>query len=212
MTLESTHRIGAANSRSTRIKPFESVDELMARLQGLSGFCESVDALQHGLQCGHQLALRRPRDLELQVAGLIHDIGHDLVPDDQDGHGVHAADSVRWLLGDRVARLVELHVPAKRYLITVDPRYAKLLSARSAQTVRQQGGPMTSGDLIEFEDTGCSADALILRMADDGAKVPGAVVPPLDAWRASLEHVAASVAAERDAWPRRSRAASNAAR
>ena len=200
MTLESTHRIGTDRSV---VKPFESVDELMARLHGLSGICESVDALQHGLQCGHQLALRRPRDLELQVAGLVHDIGHDLVPEDQDRHGVHAAEAVRWLLGERVARLVELHVPAKRYLITVDPRYTNLLSARSAMTVQQQGGPMTSGDLIAFEDTGCSADALILRMADDGAKVPGAVVPPLDAWRASLEHVAAGVARERDGWPSR---------
>jgi predicted HD phosphohydrolase len=191
MSIESIHR-------TRTVAPFESVDELMDRLHGLSGVCESVDALQHGLQCGHQLALRRPRDLELQVAGLVHDIGHDLVPDDDDLHGVHAADSVRWLLGDRVARLVELHVPAKRYLVTVDPRYTDLLSARSAQTVRQQGGAMTSGDLIAFEDTGCSADALILRMADDGAKVPGAVVPPLDAWRASLELVAAGVARTRE--------------
>ena len=200
MTLESTHRL---NTDRVGVKPFESVDELMARLEGLSGTCESVDALQHGLQCGHQLALRRPRDLELQVAGLVHDIGHDLVPDDQDRHGIHAAESVRWLLGERVARLVELHVPAKRYLITVDPRYTNLLSARSAMTVQRQGGPMTSGDLIAFEDTGCSADALILRMADDGAKVPGAVVPPLDAWRASLEHVASAAARARDGWPSR---------
>lgn len=188
------------NTDRAVVRPFESVDELMARLEGLSGICESVDALQHGLQCGHQLALRRPRDLELQVAGLVHDIGHDLVLDDQDRHGIHAAESVRWLLGDRVARLVELHVPAKRYLITVDPRYTNLLSARSAMTVQRQGGPMTSGDLIAFEDTGCSADALILRMADDGAKVAGAVVPPLDAWRASLEHVATEAARSRDGW------------
>lgn len=191
MTVDSTHR-------ARMVTPFESVDELMERLHGLSGICESVDALQHGLQCGHQLALRRPRDVELQVAGLVHDIGHDLVPDDEDMHGVHAAESIRWLLGDRVARLVELHVPAKRYLVTVDPRYTDLLSARSAQTVQQQGGPMTSGDLIAFEDTGCSADALILRMADDGAKVPGAVVPPLDAWRASLEFVATNAARAND--------------
>ena len=200
MTLESTHRL--TTDRAV-VKPFESVDELMDRLEGLVGICESVDALQHGLQCGHQLALRRPRDLELQVAGLVHDIGHDLVPDDQDRHGIHAAESIRWLLGERVARLVELHVPAKRYLITVDPRYTNLLSARSSMTVQRQGGPMTSGDLIAFEDTGCSADALILRMADDGAKVPGAVVPPLAAWRASLEHVATDTARARSGRPSR---------
>jgi len=206
VTLESTHRISTfgIDVARTNVTPFESVDELMARLRALSGICESVDALQHALQCGHQLALRRPRDLALQVAGLVHDIGHDLVADDEDGHGVHAADAVRWLLGDRVARLVELHVPAKRYLITVDPRYADLLSERSAMTVQQQGGPMTSGDLIAFEDTGCSADALILRMADDGAKVPGAVVPPLDAWRASLEIVARSARSARLAQASRS--------
>jgi predicted HD phosphohydrolase len=179
-------------NRSPSVKSFETVDELMDQLHRLVGDGDSLDALDHGLQCGHQLALRRPKDLELQVAGLLHDIGYDLVPGDDAGHGAHAAMSIRGLLGDRVAALVELHVPAKRYLVTVDPHYADLLSGTSVESLQRQGGRLSPNELIRFEDTPHFADALVLRMADEAAKVPGADVPPLDAWRTSLEIVAAA--------------------
>ena len=41
-----------------------------------------------------------------------------------------AADAVRDLLGERVAALVELHVPAKRYLVTVDAGYRAVAQRR----------------------------------------------------------------------------------
>ncbi|CAM5326250.1 hypothetical protein [Streptomyces canus] len=70
--------------------------------------------------CRHQQALRtaallrrsRPADKELQVAGLVRDIGQLLSPTDGSARAERAAAAVRPLLGERVARLVRHHGPA----------------------------------------------------------------------------------------------------
>lgn len=151
---------------------------------------DHVGQLAHGLQCAHELALTFPDDLELQVAGLVHDIGHDLVPGDDAGHGRAAADAVRTLFGERVADLVELHVPAKRYLVTVEVGYADILSGGSTSTLVNQGGPMTPREAAAFAALPLAAHAVALRIADDAAKVPGRVVPERGSWRPVLETVA----------------------
>jgi hypothetical protein len=70
--------------------------------------------------CRHQQALRtaallrrsRPADKELQVAGLVRDIGQLLSPADGTARAERAAAAVRPLLGERVAHLVRHHGPA----------------------------------------------------------------------------------------------------
>lgn len=78
----------------------------------------SVEELLDLLYAGpHQRALRtaallrrsRPADKELQVAGLVHGIGGLLCPGDERRQAGRAADAVRPLLGERVARLVRHH-------------------------------------------------------------------------------------------------------
>jgi predicted HD phosphohydrolase len=147
-----------------------------------------LSELDHGLQCAFELAEAHPEDRELQVAGLVHDIGHRFGPDDR--HGVLGAEQVQALLGERVAGLVEAHVPAKRYLVTTDASYAALLSAESTRTLGVQGGALTPDELSRFESGPYAADAVELRRADDAAKVPGRVVPPLRHWVPILEAVA----------------------
>src|SRR5215468_5437286 len=100
-------------------------DELLAFLASLDGVFDApppdgdpVDLLAHGLQCADVLRRQRPGDIGLQLAGLVHDIGHG-VP----GHARVGAEFVRPLLGDRVATLVALHVEAKRYLATTERAY-----------------------------------------------------------------------------------------
>ena len=78
-----------------------------------------------------------------------------------------------------MAALVGGHVAAKRYLLTTDPAYAALLSARSEETLGFQGGVMTPGEVDDFERRPDRADLVALRRADDAAKVRGAVVDPL---------------------------------
>lgn len=176
-----------------------SVDELVALLAAGAGehddvrddaTIEDVDLLDHAVQCAAELATRRPGDVELQVAGLVHDIGHQLRPGDDAAHGRVGADAIRRLLGERVARLVEYHVPAKRYLVTVDAGYASILSPMSVHTLGNQGGAMTLTEVAAFEALPDAMDAVLLRLADDIAKVPGRAVADLETWRPALVHVA----------------------
>jgi predicted HD phosphohydrolase len=147
-----------------------------------AGFTE----LDHGLQCGYELSLTHPDDDALQVAGLVHDVGHRFGGDE--AHGRLGAAAVHAALGPRVAGLVEAHVTAKRYLVAVDPAYA--LSPVSVASLTDQGGALTPGAAHAFEASPWFADAVTLRHADDAAKVAGRVVPRLDAWEPVLARVA----------------------
>ena len=179
---------------------FTSADELLAFLATM-GRTESAEAvgfteLDHGLQCAAELAETNPDDLELQVAGLLHDVAHTLAPHDADRpdldrHGEVGAAALRELLGDRVADLVEAHVPAKRYLVVTDPAYGATLSSVSVASLAEQGGPMTPDEVVAFEALDCFADAVVLRQADDRAKVVGRVVPDLSAWEPAVRAQAA---------------------
>jgi predicted HD phosphohydrolase len=147
-----------------------------------------LTALDHGLQCAFELSEAHPADRELQLAGLVHDIGHAFGPDEL--HGVLGAERVRGLLGERVAALVEAHVPAKRYLVTADGSYRTGLSAGSTHSLVVQGGPLAPEELAAFLSSPHAADAVSLRRADDAAKVPGRTVPPLAHWVPLLREVA----------------------
>lgn len=146
------------------------------------------DVKGHGLQCAYELAQRAPEDVELQVAGLVHDVAHRVTTEAM--HGVVGADIVRPLLGDRVASLVKLHVDAKRYLVTVDPEYRAMLSSESVHTLALQGGDMDDTERAAFEAEPAADDALVLRRADEAAKVEGRDVLGLDHWEAILRRVA----------------------
>ncbi len=149
---------------------------------------EGLSELDHGLQCAFELTGVRAADRELQLAGLVHDIGHRYGPDEQ--HGVLGAEQIRGLLGDRVAGLVEAHVPAKRYLVTIDAEYRSHLSAESTRTLGVQGGPLAPDEVASFLSSPCAADAIELRRADDAAKVPGRSVPALAHWVPMLRDMA----------------------
>jgi len=171
-----------------------SVDELFAVLAASAVHAdeEDVDLLAHALQCAQRLREHAPDDTELQVAGLVHDIGTALVPNAPDAHARIGADAVRELLGARVARLVAGHAEAKRYLVAVDAAYRDALSARSVVTLAAQGGPLDARAARAFA-RGRDAGALVeLRHADDGAKIPGADAGTLDAWRPVVMGIAAS--------------------
>ncbi|MFC7309683.1 inositol oxygenase family protein [Streptomyces monticola] len=174
-----------------------TVDELMDLLHACRGAWDTpdrsgdpVDLHDHALQTAALLRRSHPSDKELQIAGLVHDLGHLLRPGDDAGHADHAADAVRPLLGERVSRLVRLHVPAKRYLAAVEP--GRGLSPQSALTLRAQGGVMTAAEAEAFLADPCADDAVTLRQADDAGKVVGLDAGVLEDWRSVLELVAAA--------------------
>jgi predicted HD phosphohydrolase len=166
--------------------------ELLERLGSVpSEDIAGLTELDHGLQCAYRLACRRPRDIELQLTGLVHDVGHQFGPDDR--HGELGGDLVRPLLGHRVAALVEAHVPAKRYLVATDAGYTTRLSPVSTATLAVQGGPLAETDASAFRALRCFEDAIELRRADDDAKVPGREVPGLERWIEPLGELARGV-------------------
>ncbi|MFE4665028.1 HD domain-containing protein [Streptomyces sp. NPDC056716] len=173
-----------------------SVEKLMDLLYACRGAWDSpdgtgdpVDLHDHALQTAALLRRGRPADKELQVAGLVHDIGQLLRPGDDAGHADRAADAVRSLLGERVSRLVRLHVPAERYLAAVSPDRG--LSPRSALTLWAQGGPMSPAEAAAFARDPLAEDAIALRQADEAGRVVGLDAGVLEDWRTVLELVAA---------------------
>jgi predicted HD phosphohydrolase len=168
------------------------VDALFGALQaGAHGTDnEDVDLLAHGLQCAALLAEVAPDDPELQVAGLVHDVGTVLWPDRPRTHARSGAAAVAGLLGERVAWLVGHHDEAKRYLVTVDPDYWSRLSPTSVRTLEVQGGTLDDDERTRLEAAPWIDDVLTLRRADDDAKVPGRAVTPLSHWRPVVEQVA----------------------
>jgi len=175
-----------------------TVDELIELLASCEDFYDSVGddgdpipILPHSLQCAARLSEVAPDDDELVVAGLVHDIGHRLQPGRPVEHGTVAADAVRDLLGERVATLVELHVPAKRYLVTVDPEHRDALSDGSTVSLARQGGALSSEEKATLDANPYLHDALALRRCDERAKVVGLDVGNLEQWRPVLERVAA---------------------
>jgi len=157
-----------------------SVDLLSLRALWIAGLSDDRAA---------ELAAVAPDDEALQIAGLVHDIGHGLchIRD----HDVVSAEAVRPVLGERVAALVGLHVLAKRYLVTTDPGYRARLSPISVASLAAQGGDLSDAEVRAFESRPHWQEALMLRRADEAAKVAGRVVPGLDRWLPALSRVAA---------------------
>jgi predicted HD phosphohydrolase len=176
------------------MRTFVDADELLAHLEVLATLpsidLERGSELDHGLQCAALLERARPDDHELHVAGLVHDLAHPWDSAGQPRHAAMGAAAVRPLLGDRVAALVRGHVPAKRYLVAVNADYFALLSADSVMTLGEQGGAMSPTEVHDFEAQEHWEAMVDLRMADEGAKVSGAVVPDLDHWRQRITEVA----------------------
>lgn len=183
---------------------FTSVHDVIEHLRWLATLGsvegEGLTELDHGLQTAALLQRSHPHDVALQVAGLVHDLAHPWDGPGQPRHAGMGARAVREVFGPRVADLVLSHVPAKRYLVATRPDYAALLSPDSVTTLAAQGGPMSEAELAAFAALPDLEARVALRTADDGAKVPGAAVPPLDQWIGAMEAVAAKAHFDRHGW------------
>jgi predicted HD phosphohydrolase len=176
---------------------FRDAEEIIEHLRGLadrgSVEAQGFSELDHGLQTAAILRDLAPMDVELHIAGLVHDLAHPWDGPGQPRHASMGAIAVRDVLGDRVADLILSHVPAKRYLVSTREEYSSVLSPDSVMTLAAQGGPMNEDEIAEFERHNELQAMIDLRIADDGAKVPGKVVPGLSIYEDSIRALAVRV-------------------
>lgn len=154
--------------RLTEARVARELDRLEALFESdvLSEFYgETLSIRDHMLQSA-EAAVRRQKGAALVAAALLHDIGWGM----EGPHETTGADVVAPVLGEGVAGLIRHHVAAKRYLVATRPDYAERLSAASAQTLRQQGGPMTANECRAFEARPDFELCLELRYLDEAGK------------------------------------------
>lgn len=152
-----------------------------------------VTLLAHALQTAH-LAQRAQAPRALVAAALLHDIGHllagpvDTHPCD-DVHELRALGLLGSAFGREVLEPIRLHVQAKRYLCTTDPRHAAALPPSARASLALQGGRMSRDEVWLFEDTPYAEQAVALRRWDDVAHVPGMATAPLQSFVGLLHEV-----------------------
>ena len=140
---------------------------------------EPVSQLEHMSQSA-QLAMNQGYDDEVILAAFFHDIGHICVMKNQEnnmgGYGVKShekigADYLREQgFPERIAKLVENHVQAKRYLTFKYPEYYAALSEASRKTLEFQGGKMTAEEAAQFETDPLFNTSIQMRKWDEEAK------------------------------------------
>lgn len=159
---------------------------------------EPVSQLEHMSQAA-ALAKREGFEDEVVLAAFFHDIGH-LCADEQAarmnglGNVGHEKLGADYLLengfSERMARLVESHVIAKRYLTCKHPEYYDQLSDASKQTLEFQGGKMSAEEAAGFEQHPDAGLFIRLRYWDDKAKETNIPVQNLDELKAmALSHL-----------------------
>jgi phosphonate degradation associated HDIG domain protein len=140
---------------------------------------EPVSQIEHMSQAA-QFAMKEGFDDEVVLAAFFHDIGHICVMQNETnsmgGFGVMShekvgADYLRHKgFPERVAKLVENHVQAKRYLTFKNPDYYLSLSDASKKTLEFQGGVMSASEAETFEKDILFETSIRMRKWDELAK------------------------------------------
>ncbi len=160
---------------------------------------EPVSQIEHMSQAA-QLAMAEGFDDEVVLAAFFHDIGHlcGQGGENMGGYGVVSherlgADYLRRAgFSERLARLVEYHVQAKRYLTFSRPDYYACLSEASRRTLGYQGGVMTAEEARAFEQDPLCQVSLRLRHWDEQAKAMHVPVLDLEVLKAKARQLLAA--------------------
>jgi len=172
------------------------------KTQAEFSYGEGVHMLSHALQAA--LCAEEQGESSIAIlACLLHDIGNtpqareawrragyeeaELMISEADGsigYRNHEEIGAAYVAGlgfsAELASAVRLHVGAKRALVTIEPAYMNELSQASKDTLKEQGGPMSSEELAAFRSEPGADVALRLRQYDDMGKVSDRPVPGLE--------------------------------
>ena len=177
------------------------VDRLISVFAEKGGvhYGEGVSQTEHALQAAVHVD-QQDCDDALVCAALLHDVGHllhdeDIYHAEQGIDAIHeqvGADFLEKHFGPAVSEPVRMHVDAKRYLCAVEPDYFDLLSEASVLSLKLQGGVMSEEEVKAFEASPHLEAAILLRRADEAAKVPGLETPAFETYvdrlRGLLKH------------------------
>ena len=163
----------------------ETVNEIMflyERYGSEDYIGEPVSQIEHMCQCA-QLAEADGADDDVILAAFFHDIGHlcefafpekKLAHMDNVGIVDHETLGADYLLSkgfsEKIAKLVQSHVAAKRYLTYHYADYYNQLSEASKKTLEFQGGVMTQAEALAFEEDDLFDLYISIRRWDDKAK------------------------------------------
>ena len=154
---------------------------------------EPVSQIEHMCQCA-QLAEDAGYDNDVVLAAFLHDVGHlyeHVLPNDvsatahMDKYGMvdHEKLGAAFVLEKgfslKVAKLIESHVNAKRYLTYKYPEYYNQLSEASKQTLEFQGGKMNAEEAALFEADPLFPLYIVLRKWDEQEKQTHKPLPSL---------------------------------
>lgn len=161
--------------------------------RGEEHYGEDVSQREHAEQCAWH-ASADGADESLIIAALLHDIGHLLQKFGEDAadRGIdtkHERIGSGWLariLPPSVTEPIALHVAAKRYLATVNPKYLEGLSAASMQSFILQGGIMDADEMAAFLAHPWHQPALDLRRYDELGKVVGVDMPTFASYESMI--------------------------
>lgn len=163
---------------------------------------EPVSQIEHMCQCA-QLAEASGAANDVILAAFFHDIGHlcefafpEKKIQHMDNVGVvdHENLGAEYLLSkgfsEKIAKLVQSHVAAKRYLTYHYPEYYNQLSGASKKTLAFQGGVMTAEEAIAFEEDDLFDQYVAIRRWDDLAKKTQEPLPGLSHYKQlMIEHL-----------------------
>ena len=177
-------------SQATKAQKVGVLFNYMER-RGQTFYDEVVTQLEHALQCA-AIAVKNKANTTQIVSALLHDIGHFILDEHNEdvsfldidlNHEEIGAKYLEPFFPEAVTTPIRLHVPAKRYLCTVDPSYYDGLSEASKRSLKLQGGVMSDEERVKFEQITHYKDALTLRRWDDQAKVKGIETDGLERYR-----------------------------
>lgn len=170
-------------------KTVDEIFELYSTYGNADYIGEPVSQIEHMSQAA-QHAKQEGFDDEVILAAFFHDIGHICVmstsENSMNGYGVKShekigADFLRSKgFSERLARLVESHVQAKRYLTYKDATYYNSLSEASKQTLTFQGGRMNEEEANQFENDSLFDLMIRMRRWDEMAKEENAPIMDLN--------------------------------
>lgn len=187
------------NTIETRV---DEVFSLFDKFGNADYIGEAISQLEHGCQAA-ECAEKEGFSDEVILAALFHDIGHlcEMNGDkpQMGGYGVMEHEKLGAdFLRDRgfsedMAKLVQSHVEAKRYLCFADAEYYGKLSEASKKTLEYQGGVMSEDEASKFEKDPLFKTIIRMRHWDEMAKEVDVPLPDMQRYRKmAVEHLRAT--------------------